>query len=139
MSVTTTSNVTTQGVIRLLADYELTHSGDDQGAADPRVNARQRAPTRSNPGWWPTDHYGIPPHRPIDHTLDREQRPWGASPVEVAFVWTMINGVGIVAVSDTAPRDDGQGLRAQCVSKVWRQTGGRINDGMFRFSIGGER
>ncbi|ETN42317.1 uncharacterized protein HMPREF1541_01471 [Cyphellophora europaea CBS 101466] len=123
MSVTTTSNVSTQSVIRLLADYELTHSEGEQAPADTSVNERPRATSESNPAWWPTDHHGIPPHRPIDYTLDHEQRPWAASPIETAFVMTLLNGVGIVA----------------CISKVWRQTGGRINDNIFRFSIGGER
>lgn len=48
MNVTTTSNVTMQGVVRLLADYELTHTGDDH-AGDTTVNERQQASTLANP------------------------------------------------------------------------------------------
>lgn len=108
MSVTTTSNVTTQGVVRLLADYELTHTGDDE-AADSSLNERQRVSTLSNPGWWPTDHHGIPPHRPIDYNIDREQRPWGGSPVGDVFAWTLLNGVGIVAVCEVMLGEEGKG------------------------------
>lgn len=109
--MTTTSNVTTQNVVRLLADYELTHTGDDDDAAagDSSVNERQPASTLSNPSWWPTDHHGIPPHRPIDYNLDREQRPWGGSPVGNAFAWTLLNGVGIVAVCEVMLGGKGNG------------------------------
>lgn len=100
MSVTTTASTTTQGVIRLLADYDLTHSGDEDGTVDASLNERPTAPTRSNPSWWPTDQNGIPPYRPIDYNLDREQRPWAGSPAESAFAWTLLNGVGIVSVRE---------------------------------------
>jgi hypothetical protein len=99
MSVTTTASTTTQGVIRLLADYDLTHTGDDSGDIDSSLNERPEATTRSNPSWWPTDHNGIPPYRPIDRNLDREQRPWAGPGAETVFAWTLLNGVGIVAVS----------------------------------------
>ena len=100
MSVTTTANTTTQSVLHLLADYELTHSGDDieVNAADP-PNPRSRNEAREqNPDWWPEDYRGIPAHRPIDYNLDRESRPWANPGIETAFVWTMLNGVGIIAV-----------------------------------------
>jgi hypothetical protein len=100
MSVTTTANRTTQSVLHVLADYELTHSGDDEkpGVVD-APNARlAEIESVENPSWWPEDYNAIPPYRPINYNLDREIRPWAQSGVETAFVWTMLNGVGIIAV-----------------------------------------
>lgn len=124
MSVTTTANRTTQSILTLLADYELTHSGDEQnGVIEPPNERSKTEDTRQNPEGWRDDYDGVPPYRPINHDLDREQRPWARPGIETAFVWTMLNGVGVVAST----------------SRVWRLTGGRINDKIFRFSIGGER
>ncbi|KAJ9653754.1 hypothetical protein H2198_007101 [Neophaeococcomyces mojaviensis] len=124
MSVTTTSNTTTQSVLKVLADYELTHSGNDTDgtveAPNPRLVDQE---TRQNPDWWTRDYNGVPPYRPINYDLDHELRPWARPGIETAFVWTMLNGVGVVAAT----------------ARLWRNTGGRLNDTIFRFSIGGER
>lgn len=101
MSVTTTANPLAQSVLRVLADYELTHSSHDNldsdeiGTLNPRSQA---AETRSNPEGWTDDYRGVPPYRPINYQLDREQRPWAQPGIETAFVWVMLNGVGCVSV-----------------------------------------
>ena len=99
MSVTTTSNTTTQSVLNLLADYEVTHSGDDTDATVEAPNPRPSAEeARQNPDWWTRDHNDVPTYRPINYSLDRELRPWARPGIETAFVSTMLSGVGIVAV-----------------------------------------
>jgi hypothetical protein len=126
MSVTTTANPVAQSVLRVLADYELTHSGDNEstdGEVKPPNHRSQEAETTANPDSWPTEYNGIPPHRPINYNLDHELRPWGSNGVETVFVVIMLNGVGLVAAA----------------ARSWRLTGGRLTDKIFRFSIGGER
>lgn len=101
MSVTTTANTTTQSIIHVLADYELTHSGEEQQSLDPVQPPNPRSEEveqADNPEWWPDNYDGIPNYRPINYNLDRESRPWARPGVETAFVWTMLNGVGIVSV-----------------------------------------
>lgn len=104
MSVTTTANPVAQSVLRVLADYELTHSDHENtepeniGTLNPRS---QVAETRPNPDGWTDDYNGVPPYRPINYQLDREERPWAQPGIETAFVWTMLNGVGCVSVCRT--------------------------------------
>lgn len=105
MSVTTTANPVSHAVLEVLADYDLHHSGNPEHpkpAADPNVRA-DTAETTDNPEWWPTDHRRIPPYRPVDVNLDRTQRPDGVNPIEVAFIFTMLRGVQLQAVSHVGP------------------------------------
>jgi hypothetical protein len=105
MSVTTTANTTTQSILHVLADYELTHSGEDQQFAviePPNERSKEEEETE-NPDWWPNNYNGIPAYRPINYNLDRESRPWAQPGVETVFVWTMLNGVGIVSVRSENP------------------------------------
>lgn len=143
MSVTTTSNTTTQSVLKVLADYELTHSGNDTDgtveAPNPRLVDQE---TRQNPDWWTRDYNGVPPYRPINYDLDHELRPWARPGIETAFVWTMLNGVGVVAVGSLFHMLFMRVVLTfgnQATARLWRNTGGRLNDTIFRFSIGGER
>lgn len=98
-ATTTTTETTTlsPAVLRLLADYELTHTGEEGQPPSPPNNRSE--PVVQNPSWWPTNYDGIPPYRPIDYNLDRDQRPWARPGIETAFAFTMLNGVGVVAVS----------------------------------------
>ena len=105
MSVTTTANATSQAVLQALADYDLTHSGSEDAVVEPPNPRSQAEETRENPEGWRDDYHGVPPYRPINYELDREQRPWARPGIETAFVWTMLNGVGIVAVSDIGKRN----------------------------------
>lgn len=110
MSVTTTANPATQTVLQALADYDLTHTGNDQ-TSDGTIeapNPRSRSDEiQQNPDWWLEDYNGVPPYRPINYELDHESRPWARPGIETAFVWTMLNGVGIVAVSLLSKPDAG--------------------------------
>lgn len=98
MSATTSDNPLTTTIDRqVLQDYDIHLTGDDETVAPP--NTDNQPPLASNPPGWATEHRGVPPYRPINTRLDRSQRPWGASPVTTAFVYTMMHGVWLVGVS----------------------------------------
>jgi hypothetical protein len=98
MSVTTTANPLTSSVLQVLTDYDLHHSGSPENPqAAPTPNSRPDS-SPSNPLDWPTNHRAVPPYRPADRNLDREQRPGGMNAVETVFIFTMLNGVRINAV-----------------------------------------
>lgn len=141
MSVTTTQNPVTGSVLQVLADYDLHHSGDP---AQPREadNPNQRPqPAANNPDWWPSNYNRIPPHRPINRNLDLEQRPGGVNIIERTFIFTMLNGCGINAVC--LQRAEAYKLFVtdvtQNAAQLWRTTGGRLNDKLFYYKIGGEK
>ncbi len=96
MSATTTDNPTTTQLQHVLQDYEIRLTGTD--------NAVSAAPTpgtaisTENPVDWPQNYRRVPPYRPIDRHLDREQRPDGTNPLERAFIFTMLHGVWLNAV-----------------------------------------
>ncbi|KAJ5151371.1 uncharacterized protein N7482_010623 [Penicillium canariense] len=114
MSVTTTS--TTTGSLSALADYEVHHSGSEPDASAAPVNIGQ-------PTDWPTHHRRMPAYRPANPQLDRTDRPAGnGHPAEYAFIQIMLHGVWLNA----------------SVARLWRFTGGRINDKIFHYEVGGE-
>lgn len=108
MSVTTTATaVGYQSLMTTLGDYELHHSGapgDPQSRA-PAPNARpdiqpDSVQAQQNPANWPTEYRGVPPYRPVNGELDFDQRPGGSNPVERVFIAVLLNGTGVLAVSD---------------------------------------
>jgi hypothetical protein len=102
---TSTININSPAVLRLLADYDLTHTGGEEDGEVQPPNSQPEV-QRENPSWWPTNYNDIPPYRPINYNLDREQRPWARPGIETAFAFTMLNGVGVVAVSPFMTLDD---------------------------------
>ncbi|KAL4914080.1 hypothetical protein BDW62DRAFT_191090 [Aspergillus aurantiobrunneus] len=120
MSATATTTTTTTSI---LADYELHHSG-----TEPSPNASQSTPSPSasssppQPANWPSNHRRVPPYRPVNRGLDYAERSAGASVPEFIFIQSMLHGVWLNA----------------SVARLWRFTGGRINDRIFRYDIGGE-
>ena len=106
MSVTTTANPITTNTLRILADYEVHHSGENienVTVEDPNPRSREAEAHVDNPDWWDRSHRRVPQHRPVNRNLDREERPDGVNPIERTFIFTMLNGVGLVAVrSSTA-------------------------------------
>ncbi|KAJ5953654.1 hypothetical protein N7454_000550 [Penicillium verhagenii] len=115
MSVTATSTATSLSV---LADYELHHSGErstSDSTPTPSVNTPQ-------PADWPTHHRRMPAHRPVNRNLDYNERTAGTSAGEFVFIQVMLHGVWLNAA----------------VSRLWRFTGGRINDKIFHYEVGGE-
>lgn len=99
MSATTTDNpITTTLQHDYLQDYNIRLTGGDQLPAQPNTDNH---PSRivENPPGWDDQHRDVPPYRPVNTNLDREQRPWGSNPVESAFVFHMLHGVWLNSVS----------------------------------------
>ncbi|KAJ5524317.1 hypothetical protein N7494_010967 [Penicillium frequentans] len=109
MSTTTTQ---TRASVPILADYELHHSGS-------QVN---EPPASLSHISWPVHYRRIPPHRPINYDLDFDERPTGSNPVESVFVSLTLHGAWLNG----------------SIARLWRKTGGRINDRVFRYEVGGE-
>ncbi|KAJ5126335.1 hypothetical protein N7448_005638 [Penicillium atrosanguineum] len=114
MSSTITTTTTSLSV---LADYEVHHSGEEN------VPARIPSQPQADQPAWPTHHRRMPAYRPANRELDLTQRPAGnGHPAEFAFIQIMLHGVWLNA----------------SVSRLWRFTGGRINDKIFHYQVGGE-
>ncbi|KAF2768447.1 hypothetical protein EJ03DRAFT_274177 [Teratosphaeria nubilosa] len=125
MSVTTTQNPRTYATIRLLADYDLHHSRaderDSQVSAEPNAHpAPPPTPDVSVP--WETEFRRIPPHRPMNRDRDFESRNAYNNNIERVMLYNLFHGILVVSH----------------INKVWRATGGRLNDTLFRYRIGGE-
>lgn len=101
MSVTTSTNTVTGGVLQVLTDYDLHHSGSPvtPGRPDSPNHAHTSVASHDNPEGWPTDHRRIPDYRPTNRDLDRSLRPDGVNPIETTFIFTMLRGVQLAAVS----------------------------------------
>ncbi|KAL4803140.1 hypothetical protein BDV18DRAFT_163200 [Aspergillus unguis] len=119
MSTTTTVHPS------ILTDYALHHS--DSQANQPTEPESQSpspsgTPSQEQPANWPSNHRRVPPYRPINRTLDFSERAAGANVPEYIFIQSMLHGVWLNA----------------SVSRLWRFTGGRITDRVFRYDVGGE-
>ncbi|OJJ07130.1 hypothetical protein ASPVEDRAFT_56607 [Aspergillus versicolor CBS 583.65] len=118
MSRTETTNTTTLSV---LADYELHHSGSEP-SPNTSQNTTSPSPTQQQPANWPTNHRRVPPYRPANRSLSFEERAAGSNLPEFIFIQSMLHGCWLNA----------------SVARLWRFTGGRINDRIFHYEIGGE-
>jgi hypothetical protein len=105
MSATATDNpITTTLQHDYLKDYNIRLTGGDQVHATeihpaPPNTDNHPSQTVENPPGWDDQHRDVPPYRPVNTNLDREQRPWGSNAVESAFVFTMLHGVWLNSVS----------------------------------------
>ena len=101
MSVTTTANPVSGTVLQALTDYDLHHSGQPERPRTPEAPNRRDVPTEvvENPDDWDNEHRRVPPYRPVDRSLYGPERPGGVNPVEMTFIYVMLHGVGLVAVS----------------------------------------
>ncbi|PLB46155.1 hypothetical protein P170DRAFT_479076 [Aspergillus steynii IBT 23096] len=116
MSTTTTTSTTTTPPSSILSDYALHHSGSE-------FSSDQTPPAaHTNPPTWPTNHRRVPPYRPVNRQQDRSERPAGSNPAEFVFIQAMLHGVWLNA----------------SVARLWRFTGGRVNDKVFHYEVGGE-
>ncbi|KAL2815822.1 hypothetical protein BDW59DRAFT_166635 [Aspergillus cavernicola] len=115
-------STTTTTTLSILADYELHHSGNNQAPSESDSQSVSPSLSPSQPQTWPSNHRRIPPYRPINRTLDQAERAAGANVGEVIFIQSMMHGVWLNA----------------SISQLWRSTGGRLNDRIFRFDVGGE-
>ena len=96
MSVTLTDNANTIQLQHVLQDYEIRLTGAENGV--PAASVPRAAIRVENPPDWPQNYRRVPPYRPVDTNLDREQRPDGTSPIERVFIFTMLHGVWLNAV-----------------------------------------
>ncbi|PWY90704.1 hypothetical protein BO70DRAFT_306857 [Aspergillus heteromorphus CBS 117.55] len=112
---------TTTTTLSILSDYEVHHTGAD---SQPQFQTQLPVPAPSppQPANWPTNHRRIPAYRPVNRHLDYNERAAGGSLGEYVFIQTMLHGVWLNAT----------------VARLWRFTGGRINDRIFQYKIGGE-
>jgi hypothetical protein len=102
MSVTTTANSEVVTLRQTLAEYELHHSetnpNPEVGSAAPAPNSVP-VETNGNPAGWDTTHRRVPDFRPVRReNINEEGRNVYNNGIERAFVWTMLNGVGVQAV-----------------------------------------
>ncbi|BCR94956.1 uncharacterized protein AKAW2_12002A [Aspergillus luchuensis] len=118
-TTTTTSRAVDASTLSILSDYEIHHTGSET-QPQPRV-PRDAVPV-SQPADWPSHYRRIPSYRPVNRNLSYEERSAGTSPVEYMFIQTMLHGVWLNA----------------SVARLWRFTGGRINDKIFHYEVGGE-
>jgi len=111
-------------MLQTLADYDVRHSGNPEHPRTPEPPNPQTevSPSVENPEDWDSEHRRVPAYRPVDRSRLGPERPDGVNAIERTFIFTMLNGVGLIAK----------------VNRVWRATGGRLNDQIFRYKIGGE-
>ncbi|GFF54571.1 hypothetical protein IFM58399_09855 [Aspergillus lentulus] len=118
MATTTTTTQTSTHSLSILADYELHHSGSEEPQLSERGPVSQPAQLAN----WPSNYRRLPAYRPVNHELDQSERPAGSNLGEFVFIQVMLHGVWLNA----------------SVARLWRHTGGRINNQIFRYDIGGE-
>jgi len=102
MSVTTTSNPTTTQIHRVLDDYNIRFTGASNEAPAgvlQETNPRGQDHVVENPPNWPDDYHDVPHYREVNRHLDMEERPGGRNPIERLFIFTMLHGVWLNAVS----------------------------------------
>ncbi|KAL4905123.1 hypothetical protein BDW74DRAFT_153055 [Aspergillus multicolor] len=121
-TTTTATTTTTNPTLSLLTDYELHHSTPSSSSLSPPQPQSQSQAQASNPPTWPTDHRRIPSYRPINRSLDFNERSAGSSVPEFIFIQVMLHGVWLNA----------------SIAQLWRATGGKINERIFRHDVGGE-
>ncbi|RHZ62435.1 uncharacterized protein CDV56_100060 [Aspergillus thermomutatus] len=120
MSTTATTTQTNTNTLSILADYELHHSGSEEPQSSEREPVSQAA--QAQPANWPSNYRRMPAYRPVNRELDLSERPAGSNPAEFVFIQVMLHGVWLNASA----------------ARLWRFTGGRINDRIFRYDVGGE-
>ncbi|CZT18553.1 uncharacterized protein RCC_04397 [Ramularia collo-cygni] len=124
MSVTTTDNARVNALRHVLADYDLHHDQplDSESRGAPEPNPQETAITSNNPPGWETQWRRVPAHRPVDPTLLNGDRNQASNAIERNFIRVMFSGVYLQAT----------------VSSLWRATGGKLSDRVFRIKVGGE-
>ncbi|CAK4034595.1 Hypothetical predicted protein [Lecanosticta acicola] len=124
MSATTTDNARLNTLRHHLADYELHHSqpSEAEAASAPPPSSQPGVTAASNPEGWETQWRRVPAYRPARPENLLGDRNTFNNEIERNFIRVMFGGVTLQA-------------RA---SWLWRSTGGRLNDQIFRVRIGGE-
>ncbi|CAK7219724.1 hypothetical protein SBRCBS47491_003946 [Sporothrix bragantina] len=130
VTTTTTSNRTGRILSSVLNDYELHHSQKDGNETDASATA-STASSSSTPtalhhdtpaDWDNTAHRRVPAYRPVNRERDQGEVRVYLNRIEQVFIGTMFTGVFLNATA----------------ARVWRATGGRVKDDIFRYRVGGE-
>ncbi len=100
MSATTTANPVSGAVLNILKDYDIHHGNpENPGTPEPPNSQRDTPKPILNPEHWDNEHRRVPPYKPIDKRKRGPERPDGSNPIEVAFIFLMLNGCGLIGVS----------------------------------------
>ncbi|KAF1816411.1 hypothetical protein P152DRAFT_446070 [Eremomyces bilateralis CBS 781.70] len=123
MSSTTAIEPAAATLMTLLRDHEVHRSRaplttpQSAPSLTPPVVFEAHTPT------WRSDYRRVPPYRPLNRSLEhRSQRTVYQNVGEQAFVNVMLHGVWLNSN----------------LAHLWRATGGKWNDSLFRYKIGGE-
>lgn len=149
-TTTATQNPSSLAANSILADYELHHSHIDSSVSPVARNDHRGIP--NPPVDWDTTHRRVPPYRSINRDRNPLETRVYTNRVEQIFIAVMFTGVLTIAVSDAGlaslgqleDRSGGRGSSrmltnwTQTTAKMWHRTFGKLNDGIFRYRIGGE-
>ncbi|KAM3422130.1 hypothetical protein BST61_g2501 [Cercospora zeina] len=130
MSATTTDNAQITTLRHTLADYELHHS---QPSPEPAREAPNPIPNQhgeqqqrqrlENPPNWEDRWRRVPAYQPVRPELIRSGgRNEVQNEIERTFIRVMFSGVWMQSTA----------------SHLWRSTGGKFRDDIFRVKVGGE-
>lgn len=159
MSTSYTTETVGTSVHDLLQAYNVHHSGTEEEVGSeaqsdvrrlqpqlnsPSVSSYNRIsdspPAQNNPDDV-SSRRRVPPYRETSRDHDISQRVGGRDSTEAAVVQVMFFGVYIQGVGAIIYARERQCIFAdipQALNRVWRQTGGRINDKIFHYEVGGE-
>ncbi|KAL2066176.1 hypothetical protein VTL71DRAFT_2247 [Oculimacula yallundae] len=125
MSAITVDNPITIFLRQTLNDYDLRLIGSENDTLN-QVTApnlrRTSSFTTQNPPSWPRNYHRVPDRRPLNRDLVFAERPGGSNIPEGVFITVMFTGVAL----NTG------------VAQLWSMTGGKVFEGLFSYSIGGE-
>jgi len=122
MSMTSTEPSHTISELQLLAAYEVHHTGTEDEEHQIEDVSPPLPDQEGSQRHWLTGYRAIPGFRSTDRQTDYWERAAGRDSVEGGFVMTAFLGLYINAA----------------ITRVWRKTGGRINERIFRYDVGGE-
>ncbi|KAG9739173.1 hypothetical protein KCU73_g9547, partial [Aureobasidium melanogenum] len=122
MSVTLTENQTVYSLGRTLADYDLQHSGEETDVPETPNSRPVPQGAGNNPADWEDSFRRVPDYRPVDYDLDFAYRNTTQNGIERAFIWNMFSGIVLTSATN----------------RLWRATGGKLNNTYFRWQVGGE-
>ncbi|THX71738.1 hypothetical protein D6D05_08133 [Aureobasidium pullulans] len=115
-------NRTTYSLGRTLADYDLQHSGEENEFTETTNSRPAPQGAGNNPADCEDNFRRVPDYRPVDHELDFAYRDTTQNGIERAFIWNMFSGIVLTSYTN----------------RLWRATGGKLNDTYFRWQVGGE-
>lgn len=140
MAAASTSTLLAQQDQDHLRDYTIRLTGaptpphpEDGISRPPSPSPTLESPSaaqQQNPPGWESSYRQVPPHRPINRTLDAESRPWGAHGGQSPVIFAMMHGVWLKAVGLFSDCSFSQhGWLADVDESRWRGSGERREGG----------